>query len=203
MKRALVILSLLTISMVLVFTSCKKEVEKENKTKNPQTTEIYLKSLEPDIIIKGSGNKDDYKKNVVEELIKKEECKWEVVSGIIEYYYQDEMVFSIDFGNGNCDGLATVSWLENGMIESKDVDVWALFKQKKEDYVIVQKLVKNENCDYEIVSGIIEYQDKEGNPYVTIDFGDGNCDGIASKCWTKDGVVECKDFDVHYWDGKY
>ena len=203
MKRALVILSLLTISMVLVFTSCKKEVEKENKTKNPQTTEIYLKSLEPDIIIKGSGNKDDYKKNVVEELVKKEECKWEVVSGIIEYYYQDEMVFSIDFGNGNCDGLATVSWLENGMIESKDVDVWALFKQKKEDYVIVQKLVKNENCDYEIVSGIIEYQDKEGNPYVTIDFGDGNCDGIASKCWTKDGVVECKDFDVHYWDGKY
>jgi hypothetical protein len=203
MKRALVILSLLTISMVLVFTSCKKEAEKENKTKNPQTTEIYLKSLEPDIIIKGSGNKDDYKKNVVEELVKKEECKWEVVSGIIEYYYQDEMVFSIDFGNGNCDGLATVSWLENGMIESKDVDVWALFKQKKEDYVIVQKLVKNENCDYEIVSGIIEYQDKEGNPYVTIDFGDGNCDGIASKCWTKDGVVECKDFDVHYWDGKY
>ncbi len=203
MKRALVILSLLTVSVVLVFTSCNKEAEKKNKTKNPQTTEIFLNSLEPDIIIKGSGNKDDYKKNVVEELVKKEECEWEVVSGIIEYYYQDEMVFSIDFGNGNCDGLATVNWLENGVIESKDVDIWVLFKQQKEEYVIVQELVKNENCDYEIVSGIIEYQDKEGNPYVTIDFGDGNCDGIASKCWTKDGVVECKDFDVHYWDGKY
>ena len=203
MKKALFILSLLTIGMVLVFTSCKKEADKDNKSEYYSTTEIFVESLEPGIIIKGNGNKEDYKKNVVEELVKKKECKWEVVSGIIEYYYQDEMVLSIDFGDGNCDGLATVSWLENGVIESKDIDVWMLFKQKKAKYVIIQDLVKNENCDYEIVSGIIEYQDKQGNPYVTIDFGDGTCDGIATKCWTKNDVIECKDFDVTFWLGKY
>ncbi len=186
-----------------MLTSCLKEAGMESKTKTPNATEINLKSLEPDVIIKGSGDKNDYDKIVVKDLVKKEKCKWEVVSGIIEYYYQDEMVFLIDFGNGNCDGFATVSWLENDVLESKDVDVWALFKQDNKDYVIVQELVKNENCDFEIVSGIIEYQDKEGNAYVTIDFGDGNCDGIASKCWTKDGVIECKDFDVHCWDGKF
>ncbi len=199
MKRALLILTLLTISMVLVFTSCKKGVENTND----KTEDIYLKSLEPDIIVKGSGDKADYTKTIVTALVKKAECNWEVVSGIIEYYYQDEMVFSVNFGNGTCDGLATVSWLENGVIESKDVDVWQLFKKQGKKYVVVQDLVKSDSCNYEIVSGIIEYQDKAGNPYVTIDFGDGSCDGIATKCWTKNNVVQCKDFDVSYWDGKF
>ncbi len=68
MKRAIVILSLITLSMILVFISCEKQDVKE--TKNYQASDVFLKSLEPDVIIKGSGNKEDYKKKVVEELVR-------------------------------------------------------------------------------------------------------------------------------------
>ncbi len=206
MEKVLRVLSVFTISLVLVFTSCEKK-DTNKDTKISQTTDISLKCFEPEVIVKGGGDKEDYRKVVVEELVKKEECKWEVVSGIIEYYYQDEMVFSINFGNGQCDGVATISWLENETIESKVVDVWKLFlngtNDKDKKYFVIEELVKSEECDYEIVSGIIEYQDKSGNPYVTIDFGNGECDGIATKCRTKEGVTECDDFNVDYWGGKF
>ncbi len=200
MKKILGVLSVLTISLVLMFTSCQKN-------DNNKITDVSLKSFEPEVIVKGGGDIEDYRKVVVEELVKKEECKWEVVSGIIEYYYLDEMVFSINFGNGVCDGIATINWLENQEFESKEVDVWKLFKydakDKDDKYIVITELVKSEECNYEIVSGIIEYQDKSGNPYVTIDFGDGVCDGIATKCWTKEGVIECDDFNVDYWGKKF
>lgn len=200
MKNGLGILSILTISLVLLFTSC----DKKDTNKITKTTDFSLKSFEPEVIVKGGGDIKDYTKVVVVELLKKEECSWEVVTGIIEYYYEDEMVFSINFGDGECDGIATIGWLENETFESKAVDVWKIFKENKDaKYIVIEELVKSEECDYEIVSGKIEYQDKRGNPCVTIDFGNGACDGIATKCWTKEGVTECDDFDVVYWGGKF
>lgn len=200
MKNVLGVLSILTISLVLLFTSC----DKKDLNKITKTTDFSLKSFEPEVIVKGGGDIKDYTKVVVVELLKKEECSWEVVTGIIEYYYEDEMVFSINFGDGECDGIATIGWLENETFESKVVDVWKIFKENKDaKYIVIEELVKSEECDYEIVSGKIEYQDKSGNPYVTIDFGNGACDGIATKCWTKEGVTKCDDFDVNYWGGKF
>ena len=152
-------------------------------------------------MVKG-GEKDDYQKVIVEELVKNEECKWEVVSGIVEFYYEKELVSTINFGNGTCDGIATVTWLDkNGETQTKEVDVWKLFKKEEDKYTekIVTELVKGENCD-EIVSGLIEYYDEKKNWVASVDFGNGECDGIATKCWlNKDKEKECEDFDVALW----
>ncbi|MBT3208944.1 MAG: hypothetical protein HN704_14590 [Bacteroidetes bacterium] len=125
MKKAIGVLTVLTLSLAIVFTSCKKEGDLfDGSTEN-----IMLKSLEPDVKVKGSGNIKDYKKVIVQELIKSANCKDEIVSGIVKFYYKNEMVFSVDFGDGKCDGLATVSWLdENNSLQTKVVDVWKLFK---------------------------------------------------------------------------
>ncbi|MEA3443446.1 MAG: hypothetical protein U9R19_01825 [Bacteroidota bacterium] len=130
MKKLFGILTILTLSLVVVFTSCEKQ--DGTATEQNSTDDIWLKSLEPDVVVKGTGDKVDYEKVVVEELVKNETCKWEVVSGIVEFYYQNEMVYAIDFGNGDCDGVATVSWLDkNNVLQSKVVDVWLIFKKKK------------------------------------------------------------------------
>lgn len=192
--------------MVLLFTSCEKN-DTNKVSKQPQKEYVSLKYLESEILVKNGGDIKDYSKVIVEEIVKKEECKWEIVSGIIEYYYQDEMVYSINFGKGECDGIANINWLDGETLESKVVDVWKLFEDGKKEtddkYIVLEELVKSKECDYEIVSGKIEYQDKSGNPYVIIDFGNGECDGIATKCWTKDGVTECEDFNVEYWNKKF
>ena len=49
---------------------------------------------------------------------------------------------------------------------------------------IIKPLVKIDGCDY-IVEGKIEYI-KDGAVVATVDFGDGECDNIATK--TVDGV---------------
>ena len=70
---------------------------------------------------------------IVEELIASASCFGEVVSGIVEYYYEGEMVFAIDFGNGECDGVVTVTWLEeDGTLESEVVEFWELFVDDEE-----------------------------------------------------------------------
>jgi hypothetical protein len=126
MKKVFGILALVTFSLVIII-SCEKQ---DNSVSDKSADEISLKSLEPDVTVKGTGEKEDYEKVIVEDLVKKEQCKWEVVSGIVEFYYQNEMVFAIDFGNGTCDGLATVSWLnEANILQSKVVNVWKLFKK--------------------------------------------------------------------------
>ena len=129
MKKVFNVLSVLTLSFIVLFTACNKNDNMLDKQVN-SSNEISLKSLEPDVIVKGTGEIEDYEKVIVEDLVKKEQCKWEVVSGIVEFYYENEMVFAIDFGNNECDGVATVSWLdENYVLQSKVVDVWKLFKK--------------------------------------------------------------------------
>ena len=203
MKKIFGILTVIILSLAIFFTACK-EINMFDKDSD-SSNEISLKSLEPEVMVKGGGEKDDYEKVVVEELVKKEECKYEVVSGIVQFYYEKELVFTIDFGNGECDGLATVTWLEkDGTTQSKDVDVWKLFEKKYDkeyDEKIIEELVTDENCD-EIVSGLIEYY-FENQWVATIDFGKGECDGIATKCWlNKDNEKECEDFDVALWKDK-
>jgi len=293
MKNTRNFLSLLSISLLLVFTACNKNDESKIK-QDDSSYEINLKSLEPDVTVKGGGDKDHYTKVIVADVLKNPKCKNEPVSGIIEFYYEDEMVFAVDFGNGECDRLATVTWVKNdGSTNSKVVDVWSIFKKPsngdhhkkcfeiilpvdylmpdssiftvdtkeawielKEWYVmnpaydekpimqfpvqiqfkdnttvtvnsreelrafkkecgnhhhkltkvITEELIRSDQCDGEIVSGLIDFYDKDRTWVYSFDFGDGSCDGIVTKCWlNKEKEVECEDInisDCHFSDKK-
>ena len=286
MKRILGILSMSILATLFVFTSCNKN--DDGNLKDKKSASINFQSLEPEVLVKGSGDKDDYTIRIIEDLIKEKRCKYEVVSGLVEFYYQEEMVLSVNFGNGECDGLALVTWVkEDGSTHSNRVDVWRLFKkeednhhdkcfelllpvtylmpdgsdfiiERKDDWaalrawyenhpdynakpilqypvdikfkngkiitvnseremirykkgcagsddkiieVITEELIRSEECNGEVVSGHIEYYDQKRNWLFSINFGDGECDGIATKCWIDKETEEreCTDFDVNDW----
>ncbi len=73
------------------------------KTVDGETTEINLDKLH-----KGD-KKFDYKKVVIEPLVKIEGCDY-IVSGIIKLYKGDKWIVTIDFGDGECDEWATKTW---------------------------------------------------------------------------------------------
>ncbi len=132
MKKLFGILMVLALAMSVSFTSCNKD-ETITKDDGFKDTEVALTSLEPDVVVRGTANKDDYEKVIVEDVVRSKECKGEPVSGIIEFYYDGEMVFAVDFGDGSCDGAATVSYLDDeNTLQSKVVDVWKLFKKQNE-----------------------------------------------------------------------
>ena len=129
MKKIFGFILLVAVGITISFTSCQKG-DKTLTKDGISDSELSLKSLEPDVMVRGTGEKEDYEKVIVEELFKKKECKWEIVSGIMEFYYDGEMVFAVDFGDGNCDGVATVSWLDDeNILQSQVVNVWKLFKK--------------------------------------------------------------------------
>jgi len=130
MKKVFGIFVALSFLMTLSFTSCNKEDEASIKDSNLTESDLSLKSLEPDVQVLGTGDKKDYDRVIIEEMIRGESCNKQIVSGVIEYYYQGELVFTVDFGDGECDKLATVTWLdEEGTTHSKVVDVMRLFKK--------------------------------------------------------------------------
>lgn len=57
------------------------------------------------------GDKDYYEKVVVEPLVKTADCDY-IVAGSIEFFYEDEWVATIDFGDGTCDDLAVKTTAE-------------------------------------------------------------------------------------------
>ena len=54
-------------------------------------------------------DKPDYKKVIIEPLIKIEGCDY-IVAGIIKFYYQDKWIATLDYGDGSCDEWATKKW---------------------------------------------------------------------------------------------
>ena len=102
--------------------------------------------------------------------------------GVIEYTKNGAVLASVDFGNGVSDSqaIANVNGVSSGIELKKDN---AYYKGKKSKYkkVIVQPIIKSDECDF-IVSGIIKYYKiKSGDWVATVDFGDGTCDDIAIK----------------------
>ena len=102
--------------------------------------------------------------------------------GVIEYTKNGAVLASVDFGNGasNSQALANVNGTTSEIELKKDKDY---YKGKKSKYkkVIVEPIVKTDECGF-IVSGIIKYYEvKSGDWAATVDFGDGTCDDIAIK----------------------
>jgi len=131
---------------------------------------------------------DKYEKIVVEPIVKSDDCDY-IIAGLIEIYKNGELIYSIDFGDGECDNIAIVT--RGDKVFEIDLDKKRYNKggrkrgedkkdHDREDFVevIVEPLEKIDGCDY-IVSGIVEmYKDEE--LICTIDYGDGECDNIAT-----------------------
>ena len=127
-------------------------------------------------------NTNTYTKNILIPLEKIDGCDY-VVKGKIEYIKDGTLVATVDFGDGQCDDIATKT------VDGKEHTYNLGGKKKSSRYKknILIPLVKIDDCDY-IVEGKIEYI-KDGTVVATVDYGDGQCDDIATK------TVDGKDYE--------
>lgn len=169
MKSTKIIATIITLGLFIVVTSCSK-VDKYD------SSEEDFKIEEADLEFMGDG---DLKKVITSPMVKLEDCKY-IVAGTIEFYKGDNIVATIDFGDGTCDNVAT-------KIVGDELTEFKLDKKGKDgmkdyyDKVIIEPIVKIDECEY-IVSGIVDFY--KGDTWIaTIDFGDGSCDEWATKTW--------------------
>ena len=186
------ILALLVVGIAITFTACsKKETNVVGSDSNPLETKL-TKEATDSVALKGEGK---YEKIITKPLVKTDDCKY-IVEGTIEVLLDGETVAIIDYGDGECDNIATKTVdgktyefeLDNKKRDEKDSgkgDGKGKGKDDKGDYTknIIKPIVKLEGCDFP-VEGTIEYL-KDGKVIATIDYGDGECDNIATK--TVDG----------------
>jgi hypothetical protein len=168
MRRLNVSCAVIALSSALLF-SCHKEEKKKNCDEmGAEEPLVYLKS--------------GYSSNIIAALEKPADFEF-YTKGVIEYTKDGNVLAVINYGEGERDSKAIM--IKDG--KSEEIDLAA--KKKKSDYekVIVKPLVKTNDCNY-IVEGTIKYF--KGKEWVaTIDFGNGNCDDLATKTW-KDGSKE-------------
>ena len=156
----------LLLTFLILFVSC-------SKSDNEKLSDDLFKDQEADLFIKGDG---DFEKIITKPLKKTDDCKF-IVEGTIEFLKGGTTVAIIDFGDGECDNIATKT------VDGEEFEFILEKKDKASKYtkIIVEPLIKIEGCDY-IVAGIVKFV--EGDKWIaTIDFGDGECDDIATKYW--------------------
>ena len=172
----------LVLFLVLVFLfGCSSSDLSEKDEKVTEET-IDLTVAEADYINISSsktGSKNTYTKNILIPLERIDGCDY-VVKGKIEYFKDGAVVATVDFGDGECDDVATKT------VDGKKYTFNLRGKKESSRYKrnIIKPLVNIDGCDY-IVEGKIEYI-KDGAVVATVDFGDGECDNFATK--TVDGV---------------
>lgn len=172
MKKQLQITLLFAISLAFFVSSCSKE------NTSSKDDDIYKTSAMEDVDMMFKENTDGFEKVITKPLVKIEGCKF-IVEGTIEFHKENELIAVIDFGDGECDDIATKT-VDGNTTEFSLKKLWKKGKYQYEK-VIVEPIVKIEGCDY-IVSGIVEFY-KEDLWVATIDFGDGTCDKWATKTW--------------------
>ena len=172
MKKSIQVILLFAISIALIVSSCSKE------NTSSKDDDLLKTSAMEDIDMMFKGDADGFEKVITKPLVKIEGCKF-IVEGTIEFHKADEIIAIIDFGNGECDDIASKT-VEGNTTEFSLKKFWEKGKYQYEK-VIVEPIVKVEDCDY-IVSGIVEFY-KEDVWVASIDFGDGTCDEWATKTW--------------------
>ena len=65
-----------------------------------------------------TSNGDVYRKEITDPLIRSRDCRF-IVQGVVEITLNGDLIFSIDYGNGECDNTATV--IRNG--ETSEIDL--------------------------------------------------------------------------------
>lgn len=169
MRNSIKNFALFAICLAFIFTSCSKD----NVSSKEEDLYKSIANEEADFLLKGNG---PFEKVITKRLVKRDDCRF-IVAGTIEFYKNGRLAFTIDFGEGRCNDIATLSI--NG--ESHEISLLRLRNTGKYDKVIVEPIIKLEDCDY-IVSGVVDFY--KGDIWVaTIDFGDGECDEWATKYW--------------------
>ena len=180
MKNLLKLNLILFPILVFIFgCNSSDSLKKEGKVSEEN---IEYNVSEGDYINVKSSNTDNtntYTKNILIPFEKIDGCDY-VVKVKIEYIKNGTVVATVDFGDGQCDDIATKT------VDGKEHTYNLGGKKKSSRYKksILIPLVKIDGCDY-IVEGKIEYI-KNGTVVATVDYGDGQCDDIATK--TVDGV---------------
>ena len=174
-------LHLIIFSVLILLFGCSSS-DLSDKEEKASEENFDLSAAEADYINISSsktGSKNTYTKNILIPLERIDGCDY-VVKGKIEYVKDGSVVATVDFGDGECDDIATKT------VDGKTSTFNLRGKKKSSRYKrnIIKPLVKIDGCDY-IVEGKIEYI-KTGSVVATVDFGDGECDDIATK--TVDGV---------------
>jgi hypothetical protein len=160
----------LTLIAGIALVSCEKEKVESNFTSEASSETETLRLPE-------SG----YDMNVTETLTKSSGDVY--TSGVIEYTKNGNVLATFDFGAGEEDKAARYE--KDGKsydcsLEKEEKD-WDKKEKKGYKKVIIEPIVKSDDCGY-IVSGIIKYYDmKTGEWTATVDFGDGTCDDSAIK----------------------
>lgn len=172
MKNSIKVLMLFAVSVALIFTACKKE---DGSSKDGSLNDAF-KNQEAGITLKGDGKFD---KVITKPLVKINGCDY-IVEGTIEYQLNGTAVAVVDYGDGTCDNLASKT--VDGVTEVFELDGKEKGKGWEYSKVIVQPLVKLQNCDY-IVSGVIEFYKDKTIWVATVDYGSGICDEWATKTW--------------------
>lgn len=185
MKKSMKIFASIALVLALIFTACTKDGAKSDEN----IDDIYKSAAgaEGDILLKGDG---EWEKVITKPLVTLDDCDY-IVEGTIEYFLDGELVATIDYGDGECDDIATKT------VDGETIE-FSLKKEGEDDWyykVITEPLVELEDCDF-IVAGVIDYYSKKDNSWLaTIDFGDGECDEWATKIW-EDGS---KVFNINEW----
>ncbi|MFC2131667.1 hypothetical protein ACFLSQ_09555, partial [Bacteroidota bacterium] len=95
-------LTLLTLILALIFTACNKS----DVTDTPVASDDTYTNVE----YLGGDDKDkdgiEYTKHITKPLVKPEDCQY-ITEGTIEFILGDAISFVIDFGDGECDNIAT------------------------------------------------------------------------------------------------
>lgn len=167
MKKTLFSLAIVSIALV----SCKKK----NNQVDDFTRELSLEAAQ--VTLPTSGGQ----MNGTESLVTSSLNDY-YTSGELEYVQNGEVVAKVNFGQGEENSLAELT--KDGTVsnlELKKDDTYYDGNKSKYKKVIVQPLVKSDDCGY-IISGIIKYYDYNSGAWVaTIDFGDRTCDEWATK----------------------
>ena len=183
MKKTIFILSVLSI---LIY-SCNK-----NKNIDDFSREISLESAQINLSNSGGGV------NITESFIKSSSNDY-YTAGEIELIQNGDIVAKVNFGDGEENSLANLT--QNGNVSSFDLQIdESYYDGKKSKYkkVIVEPLIKSNDCEY-IIAGIIKYFDYNSGAWVaTIDFGDRTCDEWATKR-THDDNGEAFVFSLDDW----
>ena len=120
------ILTLLVVGIAITFTACsKKETNVVGSDSNPLETNL-IKEVADIADLKGEG---EYEKIITKPLVKTDNCKY-IVEGTIEFLLNGETVAIVDYGDGECDNIATKTVdgktyefeLDNKKVYKKDSD---------------------------------------------------------------------------------
>jgi len=184
MKTIFYILTMISVGLI----SCQKS----EKGVNDFSLEVSTETAQ--IMLSSSGGN----MNISETLVTSASFDY-YIDGELAYVQNGQIVATVNFGEGEEDSFALLE--KDGTLTTIELKKdGAMYNGKKSKYkkVIVEPLVKSEDCDY-IIAGIIKYFDSESGAWVaTIDFGEQICDEWATKTaadWSGEYVFSLDDWN--------